>query len=351
MKKTIIILFSIASFYSSNAQEYAFSILNQPYQTLDTNNASFKPVYGKLNHFSDTWGGVSQIHDVFDFPIPFKRVSTNTTIDRFSIGFNGCGAAYQGNEFGIGMTPSTRFSRSNYGVCDRAYDSTIGSELYKAKSYIGYMVEGLQPNRILKIEYNNCKFYKSKPQDSLYVQVWMYEKDNSIEFHYGPSSITTNYDSLEGYSPKALPVEKGMVTGLLLHEGNYYRLEGNPISPIYRTYENQNQHPYYTLSALPPNGTVYRFDPNAVSVQNTFNSTNTVYPNPVKQGTELNIELSDPSSATIELYNIMGQQMRILKTNGESLLGMDVQGLEKGTYIMILKIKDNAPIQRKITIQ
>jgi hypothetical protein len=47
----------------------------------------------------------------------------------------------------------------------------------------------------------------------------------------------------------------------------------------------------------------------------------------------------------------MGQQMRILKTNGESLLGMDVQGLEKGTYIMILKIKDNAPIQRKITIQ
>jgi hypothetical protein len=76
-----------------------------------------------------------------------------------------------------------------------------------------------------------------------------------------------------------------------------------------------------------------------------------VYPNPVKQGTELNIELSDPSSATIELYNIMGQQMRILKTNGESLLGMDVQGLEKGTYIMILKTKDKVPQQRKIIIQ
>ncbi len=74
-----------------------------------------------------------------------------------------------------------------------------------------------------------------------------------------------------------------------------------------------------------------------------------VYPNPVKSGDNLNIELGVNTSVKVEIYNVTGKRMLSTGKSDLSSVSVDVSNLENGIYIAQI-ITDMATITRKVII-
>ncbi|MBU6325751.1 MAG: T9SS type A sorting domain-containing protein [Bacteroidetes bacterium] len=156
------------------------------------------------------------------------------------------------------------WGNGNFAFTEFEYDdeaSVFGAELTPRKdgsSFIAQTTEGSSPNRIFKIEWGNMGFvYDTLGKDSMNYQVWFYEKDGIIEYHYGPSSVK---------NPSSWNGENGPYVYMVAYDGtNTYGLKGNPAAPLSYTSFITGAGP---LNSAPDANAVFRFAPaagNAVS--------------------------------------------------------------------------------------
>ena len=150
---------------------------------------------------------------------------------------------------------------TNYDLADRAIN---GGE----PSLIRWETTGDPGSRVFAIEWANAGLYdevfgaEGASLSYVNLQVRLFEADNVIEFHYGPSDIASEITDFEP-----------QISGLLLevdvfseyYDGSIYAIEGNPTDPTLTPLDGLDAW-YYgpALTSYPTDGTVYRFAFNAV---------------------------------------------------------------------------------------
>lgn len=189
-----------------------------------------------------------------------------------------------------------------------------------------YTVSGTQGNRILKLQFKSIKFsHDWTSQDSMNYQVWFFESDNSIEVHFGPSSVLCP----QSYFVVGGGTMNGPTIGF-----NGLWLSGNPSAPTTTAVAGT------TLNGTPPNGTVYSFKPLSTGVKTMRRIT----ANPL---------ISFPNPATNELYFAeIDSELDFIITDitGKAVLNghsnsnkIDITSLYKGAYWVSL-FSDSKPV-------
>ncbi len=204
-------------------------------------------------------------------------------------------------------------------LIDRGYD--LGISL----SSIGYLVEGTEGNRILKIEWKNVGSYDEGAPYNMYInfQMWLYEGTNIVEYHYGPSMI--NDPDLFYYYPGAF-IGITSYNESLDSAFNIHMLTGPAASPTLST-------AFETVIGTPPPGTIFRFSPVDLSVQedNFCNNEFFIYPNPAIE--IITLKFSEKKDRLIEISDLTGKVIRKLAVSDE-LTMIDISDLKPGIYFI-----------------
>ncbi len=112
-----------------------------------------------------------------------------------------------------------------------------------------YEVNGISPNRILKIEWKHQGLTGSAANnDSISYQMWLYETSNIIEWHFGPNAWYTG--SFGSTNPLVM----------ILYGSSYYDIMGSVNTPTL-----VNCGPSCHLNGLPANGKIYRLTPSSIT--------------------------------------------------------------------------------------
>jgi len=155
-------------------------------------------------------------------------------------------------------------------------------------STIRYQTEGNEPNRIFKMEWNNCGLYDEIDElgtSNIRVnwQIWLYEESGTIEYRFGPTTLTDN-------DLNSLLEEFLFTSGLILnydyegYSGNIYSADGDATNPSWSL--NTDFYSWYYsgegLTSVPQEGTGYRFNGTSTSIEESAVSNHSfrLFPNP-----------------------------------------------------------------------
>lgn len=209
-----------------------------------------------------------------------------------------------------------------------------------SQSPISYKVEGIEGSRILKFEVKNAGLETEFDMENdvfptptyLNYQIWFYEEDDSIEYHYGDHNITDlfvlNDDGfsavgIDFYNDSTMEEGIGFVT--------------NEISnPIYLEFTEESEYPdnpeeLLTLDDIPQPNTVYRFELNPASVDDVEKPVFSIYPNPATE--IVNLSFYETIYTEYAVYDMTGRNILSGTINGESNKQISVESLQSGTYI------------------
>lgn len=212
-------------------------------------------------------------------------------------------------------------------LVDRGYLDDVS-----ALSPILTKTTGTAGNRVFHIEWKNFGFYNEYNDSNTLndygnVQVRIFEKDGTIEMHYGDTKVNAGA-SLDGASGYNIFIGVLDFSNLDLKGMS---LTGNPASPAVK-YNNWNG----VLNALPENGRVYAFrfnlDSATAGVKNPTSVQVKTYPQPASE--ILNIELPDTKTgADYQIYSVRGQLMAeaTLEAGQRSI---SVSDLAPGLYVL-----------------
>jgi hypothetical protein len=216
---------------------------------------------------------------------------------------------------------------------DRGNASSSGSQ-----SPIRYLVSGSAPNRIFKTEVFNAGFYAeydlySTNNDYINYQIWLYEGSEIIELRFGPSNITYLNDY---YDPLSFAFFKNFdVVGQSVDA--FYYLKGNPMAPTLDSTTNLSQ-AFVGLTAMPSDGTVYRFTPKTLNVEDVHNFQALIYPTVCEK--EIFIENKEAATVQFRVSNIAGASIEMSGILQKGINNIDVRSLPTGTYILRLECGD-----------
>jgi hypothetical protein len=182
---------------------------------------------------------------VYTFPVEFPFELNGHPVANFQ--FNGHGSR-MASTTSINNVIAELFPFESY-LIDRG---TIGGV---SLSPISYTVEGVPGSQIEKIEFNNAgSEFEMELFGTLTMfvnfQCWLFEGSNTIEFHFGPSSVNNHLVFYGGLG--------GPMSGLAdYNESDHTYMNGHFLfGPTADPYESEN--PEY-LVGEPAAGTVYRF--------------------------------------------------------------------------------------------
>ena len=214
---------------------------------------------------------------------------------------------------------------------DRGYGSNA------SLSPISYELIGETPNRILKIEWKNCGFFydweeEGNATDFINFQAWLFEKDGTIEFHYGPFIINQphlayNYES--GPEICLIPAyyyEQDTISPLSIH------LQGAASNPNMIMGNN-----IYLLEGSIPENKVFRFTNLTVDIKNTTSHPFVVYPNPFFENIYVKTSFTNqPCKA--EIINLTGQVVysENFDSGNSSMFTLSTNTLTADIYILRL---------------
>ncbi len=242
----------------------------------------------------------------------------------------------------------------NADLVDPCYDEDYGEGDWKNKgshrspcSNISYVVEGDPGNRIFKMQWSNAGFwnvdYETVNTDYyINMQVWMYENNNVIEFHYGPSFITDQFQQ------ELIAEEEINFLSFLMYEneeGDFLAsVNGDPANPSFVAglidTMPEDDFEYFGLTKFPAANTVYRFTPKGTDGIHSYDDENvSIYPNPV--GDVMTIYGAD--NALIQIFGVNGQ----LLASEVYSQPISVAELPSGLY-MVKITTDQGSIVRKI---
>ena len=191
-------------------------------------------------------------------------------------------------------------------------------------SSITYRVTGTAPNRIGIIQWKNAGYSGDIQDDNVSdyftnFQLWLYEKDGTLETHYGPGSQELKPgDDIELLTSVILVQhyfydEESDTTGF----EDWYYLSGSPADPNFKRLEgNELTDDHYSLEGIPNSGTVYRFTASGTTGLFSPDLTTvslSVFPNPTTDRINLSLPKELRGRVTrLEIFDGMGHRVRDL---------------------------------------
>jgi hypothetical protein len=208
-------------------------------------------------------------------------------------------------------------------------------------SPLSYTVSGTPGSRIFKAEWSNAGFALELDNhgtlnDSINMQIWLYEGTNVVELRYGHMHISHPQEYFDMLGQPVI----GYVRNLNFMTASIekiYLLSGNPANPSIDSFSMAQ--PIATpLSSFPVSGTVYRFTPKSGTTGiggGLALKGLQVYPT-VCSGS-LNVSFTDARSVS---YNVLAINGTVTTLSGELKSGnnsIDVSSLAPGAYLVRLK--------------
>ncbi len=304
IKKLLLTLFLLCAIFMNAQSIYEFETENIAYQNLVGSTS--------LNN-GDVWDDPA-----YTIPMGFDfNISSHTFSTIYIVGWS-VGGVLSSTPTDFGIFPL--FLPIGQDIVSRMDGNGIST------SPISYITVGSVGNRILKIEWNNVGFYDDTTEnDFMNLQLWLYEGTNIIEYRYGPNSINNPNESFEGLTgPLAT-----LATLLNIDEDelvdNGYVVEGNPANPTMAVITPGNFYDGDYLQGAIPDGMVYRFIPQPLSVEIFTQNNFQIYPNPASEFLNIKIQLSNYN---FSIYNSLGQKVNaVISTNK-----IDISNLSDGIY-------------------
>lgn len=213
------------------------------------------------------------------------------------------------NGFVVSLGPDRAFALDPFLAPLHPRDSLAG---------IYYQVSGSTGNRLLKIEWRNMGLDSNASGDFVNFQLWLYEADQKIEFHYGPSNVTSNNVFGGATGPSVIIT---LLNTSFSSAYYFYSLTGAADNPQFKNPGNGNDN----IDGIPSSGTVYNFSLPAAGLAQVTPNLLMAYPNPVDQEGKLYL----PGSGKYQLYNIQGLLLR----QGEEKV-IDMMELAPGIYFI-----------------
>ena len=217
-----------------------------------------------------------------------------------------------------------------------------------AVSPVQYTVTGAAGNRVLKLELKNAGFNNEKEMfgttnDFVNIQIWFQEQNNSIAFHFGPSTITHFND----YFNEKMPL--GFIKGLNMEMftfQKFYCLKGNPMAPGMDSLNNLNTPSGF--DTYPASGTLYRFIPKtgttAVRDVNKI-KLGKIYPIPANDVLYIESAATDYTISNLTGHQIMSGKIRNVHEQ------ISLQSFSPGMYMITLRNNKNETEVQKFVKQ
>ncbi len=317
---TLLTLSLSCTFFVVQAQQYDFTVLNEPYIDLDN------PI--SINKDS-TW-------DELDTQIPIGFTMRLFGDKQDSIWFLNDNFLSNLVSFTIEDIFISIIIPYGADLVDRAYDMALEEPTLGSISPVSYQLVGNPGSYIFKLEWKNAGFYESRlansgSTDFVNFQVWFHEDGDIIEFRYGPNSIddiALCFDDGEGPSVVLAPSIGLFGTGL--EAGQY--LDGDPLNPELIDDEELPETPV-SLVGLIPDGMVYRFSPRKVATREVLDNSASVkiYPNPTEDF--INIDATEYGQ-TFESIQLLDAQGKLLRTYYNSPNVISVAECIPGLYML-----------------
>jgi hypothetical protein len=308
--------------FAQNDLEYDFSVLDKNYSDLENPI----PLSGSQN-----WDDPAYVAPLgFDFEIGNQSFQNLEKISSIGVVISA------GEIFSSGDTLPI-MSLMDFDLISRT--SANGG----SSSPISYKTTGSPGNRIFKWEWKNAGFFEGLESEFINFQLWVFEADNSIEFHYGPQNINgvTSDNGNPGPMVFFVPLFETSQNGDEQFLSPLYYLEGDPTNPNLITLTNPDPSaaPPGSLDQMPPDGTVYRFEPTSLSVEFNQKLSLKLFPNPTSDF------LTIKSEVTVEkvgVFNLLGQ--KLIESSCQNKIS--VENLQAGVYLLKIETSQGAVTRR-----
>jgi len=265
---------------SAYSQGYTFSM---------TNTQNFEYLENATTVNNTMWG-----YEVYSIPIGFNILFFDSYIDTLFV--------YENHPWMLTSTDLENTQAIN------PFGTTLidrGEGTSTSESRISYKHLNLPGNRICIIEWKNFGFdgdfwcYEVST-DYVNFQIWLYEADNRIEYHYGPQHITNFTCSFWGESGPFVSLIPWMNFEEDLLSDSTLWLSGVYTNPVL----NMSNDPGYLTGTI-QDGTVYTFENVLTSSENVAKEVFKIFPNPVDDHATLLLKDVD-ELCNIEIYNVNG---------------------------------------------
>ncbi len=321
MKKILLSVFLFCSLCVNAQSSYNFETENLPYENL-TGSIS-------LNN-GDVWDDPNYV-----IPLAFSFMVGSTAINTIYIHEDGLGGGLSttqsGSGNGIGLL---------YPIAQDLVD--LGFFTESSVSPISYKTIGTAGNFITIIEWKNVGFFDDTTvSDYINFQVWFHEGSNVLEYRYGPSQINNPFESYEEFPGALVAFAPKINTGIGTVVEAAYVLEGSPENPTVHITEPGDEFNGASLIGDIPNGTVYRFTPEPLSINDFSIVDFQIYPNPASN--YLNIK-TQSTNYNVTIYNSLGQKVNATLSENR----IDISNLSDGIYFIKIETETGSAARKFI---
>jgi hypothetical protein len=223
------------------------------------------------------------------------------------------------------------------------FDDIANADNDTLVSPVSYVVEGPPGFQICKIEWLNVGFYEDWAANGTYTnttsfQLWLYENSNIFEYHYGSSNIT-NASMIHMFGAPAAAFLENLNQNTGFDWDGFYSVTGNTDAPTITTLTTaeilgaQGIPSYALLNGEPAEGTVYRFAPTFVGVEENSLATFDVYPNP----TSGLLNVFNPTQELV-VAQILSSEGKIIQVETLSFGKNSIQTNELASGFYLLRI-------------
>lgn len=331
MKKILLSTTLALSAFLGNAQDYNFAVLDQPYAELSSGTA--------LNN--KVW-----FYNNFTIPMPFQIQIFGQEISSLSLS-NGILYADDSNNTDM----QYQLFAQNAELLDGGYiigNPTHNNNVANSQSPLKYQVDGVEGNRILKVEVSNAangneNFDYDTTNMRISFQFWFYENNQMIEFHYGPNSITNFNIFFNDYSTSGqLTPNFNVMIAKVRYEPNpnpnlddiaipekIVTLSGAGNNPTAQTITNPAE--IGKLTSYPQSGKVYQFSNDVLGIDKNAKTNIRVYPNPAADLLNVTLDALD-SNLNYQIFDVTGKSVATGQLTEQNQI--DVSALNVGVYFL-----------------
>ncbi|MBS1913602.1 MAG: T9SS type A sorting domain-containing protein [Bacteroidetes bacterium] len=280
---------------------YAFTTDSAPYA--DLTGATTVPL-----EFGDSIAAVDLGNEAFRF---FGRSYTLTGGTPLQIGGNGF---IQVNDDSV------------IAIIDAFFTPLIGRPNGSA---ISYLLDGPRGNRILKVQWRNGGLPQGLADDSVNMQIWLYQGSGAIEIRTGPGSVKGR----SAYGTGGPWIGTFMAPLTFAYAIEKCWIAGDPAQPRYDTNRTLT---FPRMQGRPPEGTIYRLAPRTASgvqapTPPSARQGNILTPNPATRS--VRVATTAGRMAEVRLLGIDGVPLQSARTaGGEATL--DLTDVPAGVYLI-----------------
>lgn len=315
MKKQLLLFIAVFFFQiASYAQYYTFSKSTAAYTEISGTTLT----NGEFGEF-----------DVFKIKLPFTFNLFGEDFDTLYTTIGYASFTYEILEYnGEPITNMSGYELSVFDSFDKqGFDS----------SSIKYQTTGSVGNRIVKVQWKGISFESDTTgKDYANGQLWLYEKDFKVEYHYGPTSIQ-NSETLYG-------TQGGFIVAILNQDGSDgYILTGDAKNPV-----------SHTPAGTPPPAVV---NPNTAGMVYTFSksASTPVLPSSVKEKIIVSpnpfsdyIQIQNQSELRFSEVSIYNMQGALIQRVQGDVTSINTAGLAPGIYELIITTPQGSMVEKLV---